>query len=109
MGYWTIRFRADPTEYLGWVHLIPTDASGPEIEIGWRLPRKAWGSGVATEAARPVLQHAFSTLELPEVMAEIDARNFGLMRVAEKLGLIRRGEVVHEGKLSIRYTVLRPN
>ncbi|ASL48146.1 Putative ribosomal N-acetyltransferase YdaF [Burkholderia sp. AD24] len=109
MGYWTIRFRADPTEFLGWILLIPADASGPEIEIGWRLPRKAWGSGIATEAARPVLQHAFARLELPEVVAEIDARNVGSMRVAEKLGLIRRGEVGHEGTVSVRYTVLRPN
>ncbi|NYH16782.1 GNAT family N-acetyltransferase [Paraburkholderia bryophila] len=109
MGYWTVRSRADPTDFLGWVLLIPTDTSGPEIEIGWRLPRKAWGSGIATEAARTVLQHAFATLDVPEVVAEIDARNFGSMRVAEKLGLIRREEVVHEGKLRIRYTVRRPN
>ncbi|WCM24689.1 GNAT family N-acetyltransferase [Paraburkholderia bryophila] len=108
MGYWTIRFRADPTEFLGWILLIPADASGPEIEIGWRLPRKAWGAGIATEAARPVLQHAFARLELPEVVAEIDARNVGSMRVAEKLGLMRRGEVGHEGAVSVRYTVLRP-
>ncbi|RAS21316.1 RimJ/RimL family protein N-acetyltransferase [Paraburkholderia bryophila] len=108
MGYWTIRLRADPTEFLGWILLIPTDASGAEIEIGWRLPRKIWGSGIATEAARPVLQHAFATLALPEVVAEIDARNLGSMRVAEKLGLVRRGEVGHEGAVSVRCTVLRP-
>ncbi|WP_085489661.1 GNAT family N-acetyltransferase [Paraburkholderia susongensis] len=77
MGYWTIRFRSNPTDFLGWILLIPTDAVGPEIEIGWRLPRNAWGYSIATEAGRPVLQHAFATLEVAEVVAEIDARNFG--------------------------------
>lgn len=104
MGYWTIRNRSDASEFLGWILLIPTDAVGPEVEIGWRLPRKAWGSGIATEAARPVLQHAIATLCLPRVVAEIDALNLGSLRVAEKLGLIRRGEVLNHGRPSIRYT-----
>lgn len=108
MGYWTIRTRNDASEFLGWVLLIPTDAVGPEIEIGWRLPRKAWGSGIATEAAWPVLRHAFATLHLPEVVAEIDALNTGSIRVAEKLGLVRRGEVLNHGRESIRYTLEFP-
>lgn len=109
MGYWTIRSRSNPTDFLGWVLLIPVDAVGPEIEIGWRLPRNAWGSGIATEAGRPVLQHAFETLGVPEVVAEIDARNLGSMRVAEKLGLLRRGETVNHGKLHIRYALKHPD
>lgn len=109
MGYWTIRYRSDPAVFLGWVLLIPTDTVGPEIEIGWRLPQKAWGSGIATEAARPVLQHAFTTLELPEVVAEIDAENLGSIRVAEKLGLVRTGSVVSHGRASVRYALKFPN
>lgn len=37
LGYWSIF----PKQDLGWVLLIPYDAIGPEIEIGWRLARKA--------------------------------------------------------------------
>ncbi len=104
MGYWTIRNRSDASGFLGWILLIPTHALEPEVEIGWRLPRKAWGSGIATEAALPVLQHATGTLGLPAVVAEIDILNVGSLRVAEKLGLIRRGEVLNHGRRSIRYT-----
>lgn len=104
MGYWTIRNRSDASEFLGWILLIPTDAREPEVEIGWRLPRKAWGSGIATEAALPVLQHATATLGLHTVVAEIDILNLGSLRVAEKLGLVRRGEVLNHGRLSIRYS-----
>lgn len=89
MGYWTARSR-DCLTFLGWVLLIPVDAVGPEIEIGWRLRQQFWGKGFATEAARPVLLHAFEALELPEVVAEIDPENIGSLKVAEKLGLKRR-------------------
>src|SRR5258708_2523104 len=69
LGYWTVYQRDDQTSFIGWVLLIPNDAVGPEIEIGWRLVRAAWGKGLATEAARPIFRHAFTTLKLPEVVA----------------------------------------
>jgi len=103
MGYWTIKSRNDAADFLGWVLLIPADAVGPEVEIGWRLPQKAWGAGIATEAATVVLQHAFSTLCLQEVVAEIDPLNLASIRVAEKLGLVRQGDVVVHGRAMVRY------
>jgi len=105
LGYWTIRRRDDPTPFLGWVLLIPSDAVGPEIEIGWRLCRDAWGRGFATEAARPVLTYAFATLNLPEVIAEIDRENVGSLRVAEKLGMRLVRPVVHQGRPTLRYAL----
>jgi RimJ/RimL family protein N-acetyltransferase len=35
---------------------MPYDGIGPEIEIGWRLSRPAWGKGYATEAARLIVE-----------------------------------------------------
>jgi RimJ/RimL family protein N-acetyltransferase len=60
------------------------DLHGPDIEIGWRLVRAAWGLGYATEAARPVLDHALHTLCLRRVMADIDPANPGSISVAGK-------------------------
>jgi RimJ/RimL family protein N-acetyltransferase len=105
LGYWTICRRDDAVGFVGWVLLIPVDAVGPEIEIGWRLRREAWGRGFATEAARPVLAFAFAALKLPEVMAEIDAENIGSLRVAERLGLRQVGPVQHQGKRAFRYAL----
>lgn len=105
MGYWTIVLRQEPAIFVGWVLLIPIDAVGPEIEIGWRLRQRFWGQGLATEAARPVLTHAFDVLKLPEVVAEIDPDNLGSLRVAEKIGLKQRGTVLHSGKLATRYSL----
>lgn len=94
MGYWTIRPRAAPARFAGWVLLIPEDAVGPAIEIGWRLHPEVWGQGLATEAARPILAHAFGTLGLAEVVAGIMPGNAGSLRVATKLGFHFSGETV---------------
>ena len=76
---------------------------GPEIEIGWRLVRAAWGRGYATEAARPVLDHALYSLRLPRVVADIDPTNTGSISVARKLGLIPDGTVLYGGHTVVRY------
>jgi RimJ/RimL family protein N-acetyltransferase len=105
LGYWVICRREEPGSFLGWVLLIPADGTRPEIEIGWRLRRTEWRKGIGTEAATPVLRHAFVALQLPEVIAEIDPDNIGSQRLAEKLGLSRVGLESHEGKPSLRYGI----
>ncbi len=108
LGYWTVCRRSAADQFLGWVLLIPADGTRPTIEIGWRLRQAEWRQGFATEAAEPVLRHAFATLRLPEVVAEIDPSNTASHRVAEKLGLRYRGVVSHAGKPALRYdTTLR--
>lgn len=66
------------------------DARGPEIEIGYRLARAAWGKGLATEAARAVLE--WSTRDpdgprLDRLVAVTYPENTASQRVVEKLGL----------------------
>lgn len=107
LGYWSIRARSNPERFLGWVLLIPADASGPDIEIGWRLNRHAWGKGYATEAATPVLAHAFRTLELEHVIADIDPGNIGSIRVAEKLGLSQPRQTTYHDQLFASYGMTR--
>jgi RimJ/RimL family protein N-acetyltransferase len=89
LGYWTIRETNSPQRFLGWVLLIPDHGVGPEVEVGWRLVRDAWGKGIATEAAQRILQHAFDGIRLPRVIAEIASENVASRRVAEKIGMRR--------------------
>ena len=97
LGYWAICPRAQPAAFLGWILLIPYDGVGPEIEIGWRLVRRCWGRGYATEAALPVVSHAFATLGLARILADIDPRNVASQRIAEKIGMACVGEGAHGG------------
>jgi len=95
LGYWSIFARQQPGQFLGWILLIPNDGVGPEIEIGWRLNRHAWGKGYATEAARPIVAHAFQTVGLDRIVAEIDPANSASIHVAEKIGLKFTGDGKH--------------
>lgn len=107
LGYWIVSRRDDASVFLGWVLLIPADGTRPEIEIGWRFLQAEWGRGFATEAASALLRHAFVTLKLPEVIAEIDPDNRSSWRVAEKLGFSRSGVAPHDGRESLRYSLIR--
>jgi RimJ/RimL family protein N-acetyltransferase len=105
MGYWTISRRDAAEVFMGWVLLIPVDAVGPEIEIGWRLRRTCWGRGFAAEAAGRLLAYAFTTLRLPEVIADIHPGNSASLRVAEKIGLKRRGVTQQFEKPAVPYSL----
>ena len=105
LGYWSVLDRTKPNAFLGWVLLLPHQRAACEIEIGWRFTRANWGRGFATEAARPVLDHAFTTVGLEAVVADIDPRNRASLRVAEKLGLLIMGERIVEGVRAKHYRI----
>jgi [ribosomal protein S5]-alanine N-acetyltransferase len=84
---------------LGYCGLFRFDAieGVPEIEIGYRLARAAWGRGVATEAALAVRDYAFDVLGLRRVVALIDPANTASLRVAQKLGMQYEKDVMLDG------------
>jgi RimJ/RimL family protein N-acetyltransferase len=86
LGWWTLRSRAKDNIFLGMALLVPLALEGPEIEIGWRLPRSAWGNGYATEAAFRIVQHARDEVGLKEIIACINPENHKSIRVASKTG-----------------------
>ena len=67
--------------------------SQPAVEIGWRLPRAFHGQGLATEGARATVAFAFSTLNLPEVVAVTALGNRASRNVMEKLGMTHRPDL----------------
>lgn len=102
LGYWSIFERTAPTRFIGWVLLIPEDTRGPDVEIGWRLVRNAWGRGIASEAARVVVAHAFDSVGLESIVAGIAEGNVASQRVAQKLGMKRAG--MTQGYVRFRLT-----
>ncbi len=94
-------------EFLGWVFVRPSTASSlaadlgwtapAEIEVGYRYRRAAWGRGIATEAAVPLVRLALADPATAAVVACAQAGNTGSLRVLGKLGLVRVGEVAAAG------------
>ncbi len=61
----------------------------PAVEIGWRLRRRVWGQGFATEAAAAVVDWAFTDVSLDRLLAVVQLDNLPSHRVAAKLGMHR--------------------
>ena len=89
LGWWVGR-RRDDGDFLGWWDLSPdhpVPAQPSRAEAGWRLMRRHWGRGYATEGASALLGHGFATVGLDEVWAETMAVNEPSRRVMAKLGM----------------------
>lgn len=56
-------------------------------DFGYRLARKYWGQGYATEAAKVALQHGLEELKLKEVYAMTHPDNIASRNILEKIGL----------------------
>ena len=77
-------------EMIGWIGLMTPSFEAhftPAIEIGWRLASQHWNTGYATEGAKAVLDYAFTTLGLEEVVSFTTRNNIASRRVMEKIGL----------------------
>ncbi|MFM6932362.1 MAG: GNAT family N-acetyltransferase [Novosphingobium sp.] len=70
----------------------PPALSG-QVQVGWTLRADCWGQGLATEAARVMLNHAFARLNCDAVFSqtsESNRRSWGLM---QRLGMRRASEL----------------
>lgn len=93
-GLWAAE-NLESGEFIGMIGLhIPTVALpfAPCVEIGWRLARKHWGKGYATEGARAALELAFSKIGLSEVVSFTSIHNTRSELVMQRLGMQREGE-----------------
>lgn len=68
------------------------------VDLGYRLLRRAWGLGYATEAARATLEVGFDRFELGVITAHADVENRASIRVLEKVGMRFRELAEHDGR-----------
>jgi RimJ/RimL family protein N-acetyltransferase len=80
---WMILRRSDE-RLIGGMHLR---ISPPRGEFGFNLERAVWGSGYATEAARAVVDFAWTLPGIRRVQAMCHVDNTASARVLEKAGL----------------------
>ena len=78
--------------FVGWFILEPPERAdqGPvagQAELGYRLLRRCWRQGLATEGARELLRHGFADLGLDRVFAETMAVNTASRATMAALGM----------------------
>ncbi|WP_163508731.1 GNAT family N-acetyltransferase [Fodinicola acaciae] len=93
LGYWmAFRGQSEDDEFVGLMMLPP--AHGPDqpddpavCDLGYRLVRRFWRQGLASEASRELLRHAFDTVGQQRVIAQTMAVNAGSRGVMEAVGM----------------------
>jgi len=96
IGAWAIFLRGQDEMigycYLQYLHpepggVTPESLPNPNmLELAYALARKAWGRGLATEAAEAVVNYGFKEKGLEQVVAGIHCDNEASRRVLEKVG-----------------------
>ena len=87
---WAIAQAGDDA-LVGTATLFAINREQGRAEIGYALHPSYWGRGLATDALGLMLGHAFDTLGLRRVEADIDPRNTASCRLVERHGFVREG------------------
>lgn len=96
MGRWAV-IRDAGAELLGWCGLRFDPTTG-EVDLGFRLHRRCWGQGYATEAARLTVRHGFDTLGLQRLIGRAAVQNVASVRVLEKCGFVLERHFDFDGR-----------
>ena len=105
-GYWMVLDRATRGPLGG--AMLMVRKPGANVELGFALARPAWGRGIATEAARALIDHAFETLGVRDLEAFTHPDNTASGAVLRKAGMIDRGlSTGPYGDVDRRYAVTR--
>lgn len=81
---WTAR-QTETGDFVGWFCLYAE--SEARAELGYRLTRKSWGKGLASEGATALVQWGFDAKGFDTIVACTMATNLGSRRVMEKIGM----------------------
>ncbi len=88
-GLWAVEV-PDVAAFIGFIGLaIPrfTAPFTPCVEVGWRLARRYWGQGYATEGARAAVAFGFAEAGLEEIVSFTVPANRRSLAVMERLGM----------------------
>jgi RimJ/RimL family protein N-acetyltransferase len=88
VGFWAA-FEKDGGDFAGWFMLEPRVPG--TLELGYRLMRRVWGRGLATEGACEVVARAFEHEPVDRIAAVVHLEDAPSMRVLDKLGFSREG------------------
>jgi len=85
LGIWaSLEKKSD--EFIGFFELAHMDNT-EEIEVGYRLHKRYWGEGYATEMTKVLIDYGFNQLKLEEIVGITHPENFASQRVLQKAGL----------------------
>jgi RimJ/RimL family protein N-acetyltransferase len=84
-GHWAVASQ-ETGEVLGWVGLEYLE-DVRETEVAYLLTTRAWGMGLATEAAQASVRFGFEQAGLQKLIGLVDPENIASARVLQKCGM----------------------
>jgi ribosomal-protein-alanine N-acetyltransferase len=90
---WKVLVRAEGMVRLDGADEYPEGDSDVEVEVAYLLAKDQWGRGLATEAARAIVEYAFATLHLSRVICLFEPENIASANVGRKIGMRPDGTV----------------
>ena len=96
-GFWAAEHlkTAELMGFVGITNVSYETEFTPAVEIGWRLAKKFWGRGLATEAALACLDFAFEKLKLPEIVSFTAVTNERSYKLMERIGMRKKSFFNH--------------
>ena len=79
----------------------------PDIELAYRLHKKHWGKGYATELALALIDWGLHQYKLPKIIAAVHPGNKRSIAVLEKSGMLLQGTIKHKGHNLPCYIITR--
>jgi RimJ/RimL family protein N-acetyltransferase len=113
-GVW-LAFEKSSNEFMGWFLFRP-DKKNPtdldNIELGYRLKKKFWGQGFATEVSKAIVERGFKELNLKSIFAITLKANLGSQAVMKKVGMTWVHDYIEdqfpgEDKAAVRFCLLK--
>lgn len=88
-GFW-LAYEKATNEFIGWFLFRPGKKTPDDvntIELGYRLKKKFWGKGYATEVSREFLSLGFRDYQVTTIFAITMKANLASQNVMKKLGM----------------------
>ena len=115
-GLWLVSDKVS-NEPFGWVLVRPMDffSDAPQLtnlELGWRFFRKHWGKGIATEAAKSVMETLVQQRAIKQFSATALVENTASITIMKKLGMNKVCDYIHKDDhgefFAVKYSITLP-
>lgn len=94
-----ICLKEDINEVVGCISLMGIKRPANRAELAYWVSKKHWNKGIATEAAKAMIEYGFNTLHLNSIFARFLNNNPSSGKVMQKIGMKYVGEMrEHEFK-----------
>ena len=92
------------SEYIGWCGL-KYDPKSIETDLGFRLLKKFWNKGYATEASLRSIKHGFNDLKIEKIIGRAMEDNTASIRVLKKTGMVFEKTFEAHGGICVQYCI----